>query len=1258
MKRIELIRFFVISCFLLVGSMVYGQATNALCSNPTPFCTANVVNYPAATNAPAAGPGPNYGCLGSQPNPAWFFFQMQTGGPVTITMGSNNDIDFILWGPFTCLAGACNSLTANNTIDCSYSPSPTETCTIPAAVQGAYYILLITNFSNQMQNITFNQTNGNAPGAGVTNCNVVCSVTATNSGLICPGGTATVGATTGSAVTSYTWVGPNGYSSTNLSNVISNIQSNSSYTIIANAAASTSSCGSAGGSTCQAVTNISVVPLPVYAVVPPTSTVCQNGSFIVSVAIPNAQAYNYQWSGPPGLTFTSPNGSGSFVGTAPISTQTALLVYTVVVTPTVLNCPQPTTLSVLINNPPTPTLTMPQPMCSTLAVAAITVNPPGGTFFGSPLVNNLGIITPNTATSFGTFSVGYTYTLGNCTTSTTANFSVARYNTAALTGTIGNRCVKDPAFNLLSIVSNTQGVWSGIGIPSGSNSFDASGPAPLPPLITGSYVLTYNNPSTPVPFNSVCMATSTIMVNVFNPPTPTIVPIVPKCTNAPTVALGASPGGGVWSGNPGVSPGGIQSPGLSSNLLGTNSVTYTAGQGTCVASASATYHVSRYNTAALNTSALNICVTTNTIDLMSLVSSTVNGSWLQAPGQPPGLIIGTYSFNPAGLATGSYVLTYSTFSNPNPNLCPETSSLTIGLLNPAKPVISAVSPKCSADAPFQLMVSPATGSFVPSLYVTASGIFTPSLSAIGQNPVQYIIGTSTCNATDTRLVSVEAFVPSTIITPVPDQCNTSPMVNLQPITANNQGSWSGPGVIGTNFNPAVSGVGDIVLSYNTTSSPNGLCPSQSTLAVKVYSLANPSIDQQGPFCNSGAPIKLTVSPLGGVFGGNNNASAVDPNGWFNPAYAAIGKNIVNYSVAAGPCMAYAQQTIVIEQFVSADFAKYAGPFCKNDPAVDLNTLAQYPGGAWTGPGVAANSFNPADANIGNTNLIIYRTHSITDDLCPDTSAMRIMVNDVPKVSIVRDIKQGCNPVEVTFNTPNTNTGKGEWTLGDGSDPEKGLTVSHTYTAPGTYSVVFNYWDDIGCSTQTVMANAVTVFEVPQPDFSYSPYQEVTIAEPLVQFVNQTPNLGSNTYEWKIAESFSTTEVNPKANFTKAGDYRITLTAITLDGCKAELTRILVVKPDFNVFIPNTFTPNEDGLNDTFIPVFSNYGLDTKTFEMEIFDRWGASLYHTRDITQGWKGTLNNKGDEPLKQEVYVYRIKYKDLQGKIYTKLGSVTLLR
>ena len=152
--------------FILLGYYLNAQ-TN--CANALPFCAGGVsgVTFPATTSTPAiqAQPGPSYGCLGSTPNPAWYYLQISSSGSFSILIagqtispvGPGQDVDFICWGPFNSLAGVCNSLTAGNTVDCSYSASFTETLHIASGVAGQYYMVLITNYANVTQNIVFNQ---------------------------------------------------------------------------------------------------------------------------------------------------------------------------------------------------------------------------------------------------------------------------------------------------------------------------------------------------------------------------------------------------------------------------------------------------------------------------------------------------------------------------------------------------------------------------------------------------------------------------------------------------------------------------------------------------------------------------------------------------------------------------------------------------------------------------------------------------------------------------------------------------------------------------------------------------------------------------------------------------------------------------------------------------------------------------------------------------------------------------------------------
>lgn len=147
---------------------------NNQCATADPFCTDNgMYQFPAGVNAGSGESGPNYDCLSTRPNPAWYYMRMSNSGGMTIYMYSTpgEDIDFCCWGPFDDPVTPCpNGLTGAKVVSCSYSPNPTENCQIPNNAQsGQYYILVITNFSNHPCNINFSKTSG----TGTTDCSIL-----------------------------------------------------------------------------------------------------------------------------------------------------------------------------------------------------------------------------------------------------------------------------------------------------------------------------------------------------------------------------------------------------------------------------------------------------------------------------------------------------------------------------------------------------------------------------------------------------------------------------------------------------------------------------------------------------------------------------------------------------------------------------------------------------------------------------------------------------------------------------------------------------------------------------------------------------------------------------------------------------------------------------------------------------------------------------------------------------------------------------
>ncbi|WP_317899957.1 gliding motility-associated C-terminal domain-containing protein [Aurantibacillus circumpalustris] len=1008
-----------------------------------------------------------------------------------------------------------------------------------------------------------------------------------------------------------------------------------------------------------------------FTLTPASTTLCPGNSFqaaVVFASPPSLSQYTYSWT-PTTHLFGGSAQNAIITPVIPVGTQTTII-YSVKVTPTLVACPITKTISVTAINPPTPTITTIPNSCNTFSPYSIVTNPPGGVFntgitgTNNPISASGGVLTPSLASN-GINTFTYTITQYTCSASNTATYEVSKFWSSALSSNVPALCVTNPAYNLMNIVQSTvNGTWKGqvAGSVNGGGTFfnpsvfnNSSFPT------SGSYLITYSTNSSPNP--TVCPSTSTLNVVVTKTTTPYIVPINEFCTNAGIKNMSVTPSGGGWLPN---TNNAVSSTGL---LTCTNVpvpglvVTYTVADGPCVNTNTTSLKVSQHYPVLFNGPVNSLCFNSSPFNLMSVLQSTAGGSWRDSTG-----VLGN-KFYPSNLATGTYVATYHTTSWPTAGLCNETKTIAVSVLNPIVPVITQIATICNNASPIQMSVTPNTGHWTASPYLGSDGVLTPSLSSVGVNAVQYVVGTSTCNVQETKFINVEAFVPATIANKIPDLCNTSPIMNLLPLTLSSQGIWSGTGISGTSFNPAIAGSGSFILTHKTSSFPSGLCPDEAVVAVNVYSLAAPELKQIPTLCNNALPTQIQVSPVGGLFGGPD-LGIVNLGGVFNPASAIIGDNVINYSITSGPCVAYAQTVIKVAKFISADLDKLPGPFCKNSEIVNLSSYVINPGGKWSvkagaqGDGLLTGTsmFNPSLANEINT--LEYRTSPAApnEDLCPDTKEVVIEVKSAKALVLNSSAQGSCAPVEVTFNTPSTNSGEFIWTFDDGTEPLvefNNNSGSHIFTKPGTYKIQLNYKDDVGCKSNSVTTNVVYVYEVPKADFTFP--DEILVSDPQIQLTNLSTTLSDNKYSWKITGVAPVTVsdgLSPFVALTKSGKYQVTLIATSVNECRDEITKTIEVKNVFNVFIPNSFSPNFDGLNDYFMPTFTKEGLDMKSFEMEIFDRWGHSIFHTKDATaKGWDGSVQNKG-EPLKEEVYIYRIKYKDMDGNAYNKMGHLSLVK
>jgi len=223
------------------------------------------------------------------------------------------------------------------------------------------------------------------------------------------------------------------------------------------------------------------------------------------------------------------------------------------------------------------------------------------------------------------------------------------------------------------------------------------------------------------------------------------------------------------------------------------------------------------------------------------------------------------------------------------------------------------------------------------------------------------------------------------------------------------------------------------------------------------------------------------------------------------------------------------------------------------------------------------------------------------------------------------------------------------------NPSVQLTSTATGLGPGTYSVVIT--DANGCS-MSPQAVSVSGGLPPIADFSFNP-DVVNLLDPITTF---TDHSSGNVAFWswnfgdpKSGAKDSSFLQNPYHTYSDTGTYCVTLfIADPKGGCRDTIVKCLKVESPFTIYIPNSFTPNNDGVNEVFLA----YGTYIKDFQMLVFDRWGNKLFESKDLSYGWNGKVKNKGDSIVQEDVYVWKVYVKDFHNIKHNYIGRVTLVK
>jgi len=565
--------------------------------------------------------------------------------------------------------------------------------------------------------------------------------------------------------------------------------------------------------------------------------------------------------------------------------------------------------------------------------------------------------------------------------------------------------------------------------------------------------------------------------------------------------------------------------------------------------------------------------------------------------------------------------------------CNKTQTVTVSFTpNPTSSISSQINVRCKGASTGAATIGAASG--------TPAYTYAWLPSSAGSNAVAtgLAAGTYTAIVTDSQgcgdssivTITEPAAVLSGTVTAQSDascgQSNGSATITSAGGTSPYTYSWSPSG--GAAASASNLGAG----SYVVTITDNNACTQNVLLAINNANGPNTSIaSQSDPTC-AGGTGSVSVTTSGG--------SAPYTYAWSNGS---------STSATSGVAGTY-----------SLTVTDAAG--CTNLQIVTISQPAAVSISVNTTNASCAGSTGSATATVsGGTGAYTYlwSNGNATSAISAAAGTYTVTVTDVNGCSSVQTatigagaaITSSASGVDATCNFPNgtatvsASGGSGTfsylWSNGSTSPTVSGL-------AAGNYSVTVT--DGSGCTS----VNTVTVNNAPNTiAASFTPDATSGTAPVSITFTNNST--GAATYTWSFGDGNSSSVTTPGHTYTASGTYTVTLIATSAAGCLDTAISVITVnaEPCVDFSIPNAFSPNGDGHNETFRALPFNC---FKDMGFSVYNRWGNLMFSTTDVLQGWDGS--SATEKECSEGVYFYTFKATFKDGTLIDKKGTVTLMR
>ena len=217
----------------------------------------------------------------------------------------------------------------------------------------------------------------------------------------------------------------------------------------------------------------------------------------------------------------------------------------------------------------------------------------------------------------------------------------------------------------------------------------------------------------------------------------------------------------------------------------------------------------------------------------------------------------------------------------------------------------------------------------------------------------------------------------------------------------------------------------------------------------------------------------------------------------------------------------------------------------------------------------------------------------------------------------------------------------KWSFGDGGSSSE-QSPSHVFSEAGNYIVKLHI-ASVKERKQADQKNTVTVVAAPSVQVNYIISEDNNL---LVNFEADADKV--TEWKWSFGDKQTASVQNPSHVYSKKGVYKAEVTAKNAAGCSTLITKEVNLKSNLNLLAPNAFSPDGNGINDTWMPVALLNG--DYIFMLTIYDKAGNVVFKTSDKSHPWEGQNTNKGD------TFIWKAIVKDKNGDDVPCQGLITV--